>query len=590
MKTDKQKPGLRRTLSNLLFLLRPWWRYGKLLALGMILTESVFLTLSMALSIKLPQAVIDKIETGRPFNEVLLTAAAYLVAMLVCNVLNTWYNADYYPRKIPYVSGRIERSIYEHALTVDSIHLDSPDFYDSYKLATEQFVTKAYDAVYRTSMVVSIFVQIITCAAIIFVNAPPIITVVIVFGVISALLQVRWGKAAAERNKRAVKPRRRMDYIRRLLFQKSVQADLRSNTVRAPLLHTYDTATAEITKNNKTFIRKEFFTDVGTWLCSNLPTVTVLIYVAWALTSGKLEGIGVYATLIAATEKLRNLSETIGWCFAMTAELSAYAEQVRAFFEIKSDIEPQTTGAAPPDGAFSLALRGVSFTYPNADFGLKNLNISIAPGEKIAIVGENGAGKTTLSKLLLRLYDIGSGEILYNGKSIRDYNIHALRRKIGVAFQDPQLYALTVRENMCVYNKSDDETLRAVLKTVGLDLDLDAEVTREFDESGVMLSGGEAQKLALARLLHGDFGLLLLDEPSSALDPIAEYEMTKLMFERSRTTTIMVAHRLSTIRSADRIYLIADGEVAEQGTHDELIALGGKYAEMFNKQAENYVR
>jgi ATP-binding cassette subfamily B protein len=143
---------------------------------------------------------------------------------------------------------------------------------------------------------------------------------------------------------------------------------------------------------------------------------------------------------------------------------------------------------------------------------------------------------------------------------------------------------------MCVYNKSGDDTLLGVLKTVGLELDLNAEVTREFDEAGVMLSGGETQKLALARLLHGDFGLLLLDEPSSALDPIAEYEMTKLMFERSRTTTIMVAHRLSTIRSADRIYLIANGEVAEQGTHDELIALAGKYAEMFAKQAENYVK
>jgi ATP-binding cassette subfamily B protein len=119
---------------------------------------------------------------------------------------------------------------------------------------------------------------------------------------------------------------------------------------------------------------------------------------------------------------------------------------------------------------------------------------------------------------------------------------------------------------------------------------LDKPVSREFLEDGIMLSGGETQKLALARLLVGEFGLLILDEPSSSLDPLAEYKMTKLMFEASTTTTIMVAHRLSTIRYADRIYLIDNGELVEQGTHEELMALGGKYAEMFSKQAENYVK
>ena len=163
---------------------------------------------------------------------------------------------------------------------------------------------------------------------------------------------------------------------------------------------------------------------------------------------------------------------------------------------------------------------------------------------------------------------------------------------MGVAFQDSNLYALTLRENLQYYNPAagDEQRLKA-LRTVGLDRldDLDKTVSREFLEDGIMLSGGETQKLALARLLMDDFGLMILDEPSSALDPLAEYKMTKLMFDVSNTTTIMIAHRLSTIRDADRIYLISDGEVAEQGTHNELMALNGKYAEMFRKQAENYV-
>lgn len=165
-----------------------------------------------------------------------------------------------------------------------------------------------------------------------------------------------------------------------------------------------------------------------------------------------------------------------------------------------------------------------------------------------------------------------------------------------------------MRENLQIYRAADDEKLNEILKAVELsgkflkkdDMQsgeaegeynpLDTELTREFEENGILLSGGEAQKLGLARLLAGDFGLILLDEPSSALDPLAEYEMTKLMFSRTNeTTTIMIAHRLSTVREADRIYLIDNGTVAEVGTHDELMKLGGRYAEMFRKQAENYV-
>jgi len=156
--------------------------------------------------------------------------------------------------------------------------------------------------------------------------------------------------------------------------------------------------------------------------------------------------------------------------------------------------------------------------------------------------------------------------------------------------QEPQLYALTVRENMTMYHSADNEALHNALRQAGLSIGLDSEVTREFSDSGIMLSGGQAQKLGLTRLLHGEFGLLLLDEPSSALDPLAEYEMTRLIFEQAATTTIMVAHRLSTIRDADRIYLISNGGIAESGTHDELMATGGTYAEMFTKQAEKYVR
>ena len=212
-------------------------------------------------------------------------------------------------------------------------------------------------------------------------------------------------------------------------------------------------------------------------------------------------------------------------------------------------------------------------------------------------VGENGTGKTTLVKLLLRLYDVENGEILVNNVPIKQYKVKELRQNIGIAFQDAPMYALSVADNMAIYNKADNSLIYRIFEIFGLDKvlkksnsNLDSDITREFDKNGLVLSGGEKQKLALARLFTKNFGLFILDEPTSALDPLAEYELNKIIFNRSsETTTIMVSHRLSTIRDADCIYLFKDGEISESGTHDKLMQLHGKYYEMFTKQAENYI-
>ena len=226
----------------------------------------------------------------------------------------------------------------------------------------------------------------------------------------------------------------------------------------------------------------------------------------------------------------------------------------------------------------------------------KNFNLHIKPGQRIAIVGENGAGKTTLTKLLLRLYDVNKGEILINGTNIKDYDIHQLRLNMGVVFQDVRVLAMSLRDNLTVYNDAPDEKLIEILDKVGLsevlkkvDANLDTMVSREFTEDGIALSGGEAQKLMLARLFTDTFGLLILDEPSSALDPLSEVNLMKNILDISNTaTTIMIAHRLSTVRDFDCIYHIENGEIIESGSHDELMSREGKYYEMFVKQGENY--
>ena len=197
----------------------------------------------------------------------------------------------------------------------------------------------------------------------------------------------------------------------------------------------------------------------------------------------------------------------------------------------------------------------------------------------------------------MRFYDVDNGSIRINGIDIKSYDVNELRSRIGAAFQNSNIYAMSFSDNIGLYGSADDDTLEYIVNKTGLNnvleknhADITTEVTKEFDENGIELSGGEIQKMAIARLFTRDFGLLIFDEPSSALDPLSEYEMTKLILDGSNlTTTIIVAHRLSTIRNVDRIIVVDNGSIKETGTHDELMLLHGEYYEMFTKQAENYL-
>jgi ATP-binding cassette subfamily B protein len=533
--------------------------------------------------------VIDHVQAGEDVSGVALAASAYLAVIIGCTfvilyVCEVWANI-----KDAQVQAKIEREIYDKAINTDYAYIDNPQYFDGYKAATEQYSQQAKLVFERVVQVVRSFMTLASIITLMAALEPMIVAFAIAGTVCAVCFQMAFVRTEARQWEETVPPQRKRDYLSRILYDKSRAADMRTNGIAGPLFDHYDKASDGLIGVFKKYRLKLFgLYAAGGWQYYAVQAAT-MVYVAFGLISGRIESLGVYATLIAASEEFCGFAYTFTERLTQTAKAGMFAEKVRSFFELRSDIEPPSGGAVPPAGAMSLELHGVSFRYPNSEFALNGVNISVKPGEKIAIVGENGAGKTTLAKLLLRLYDC-CGEIMYNGINVREYDVRALRRQIGVAFQEPQLYALTVRDNMQVYRSASDETLREALKSVGLDIELDAAVTREFGENGMMFSGGQAQKLGLSRLLFGDFGLLLLDEPSSALDPLAEYEMTKLIFDCSKTTTIMVAHRLSAIRTADRIYLIANGKVAEQGTHDELMALAGKYAEMFAKQAENYVR
>jgi len=515
------------------------------------------------------------------------TAAALVAGIFGLTALRWTFLLLYDRWKAVEIQNKINRGIYEQAIITDYKYFDNPDFYNSFTFTAGELAAKSKSALQLLTDILGSVTVIVTMTAYLTILGPFIILISFIAQAVCLFAQRIIQRLGIKKTMDALPFERKLSYIHRIAYQKQYAADMKSAGLSKMILSMFDKNSSGKTDVFKKYAKPNTWANMLQFFAWHSGQFAQLAYMIFCVFTRGL-GIGAIAGMFAAADRLSGQINQFVSYSGKAMEISLYAEKIKTFYSYKSEIEPQTTGYEPTAGAFALEIKNMSFAYPNSDFKLKNVNISVAPGEKIAIVGENGAGKTTLTKLLLRLYDIDGGEILYNNKPVREYNIHELRKKIGAAFQDTQLYALTVRDNMELYNTSDDETLRGILRKVGLDAELDREVTREFDDRGVIYSGGQIQKLGLTRLMHGDFGLMMLDEPSSALDPIAEYELTKLIFEQSRTTTIMVAHRLSTVRGADRIYLVADGAVAESGSHDELIAFGGKYAEMFVKQAEKY--
>jgi ATP-binding cassette subfamily B protein len=288
---------------------------------------------------------------------------------------------------------------------------------------------------------------------------------------------------------------------------------------------------------------------------------------------------------------LRDLLDRI----VKSKEHALFVDKMKTFLSY----QPKIVGGNKIPGVFeSIELKNVRFAYKETEI-LKGVSLKISRGDKIALVGYNGAGKTTLVKLLMRLYDPTDGEILYNGINIKEYELDAYRACIGAVFQDYKIFASTIAEN--VLADIDDGTARETVlnalkkstfdeKLESLEKSIDTELTREFYKDGTNLSGGEEQKIAIARVFAKPCELLIMDEPSSALDPISEYKLNHSISESAADkTVIFISHRLSTTRHADRIYMFESGKVIESGTHDELVAnTGGKYYEIWHAQAQYY--
>jgi ATP-binding cassette subfamily B protein len=281
------------------------------------------------------------------------------------------------------------------------------------------------------------------------------------------------------------------------------------------------------------------------------------------------------------------------WALARFSEQGKMIDKYREFLNADFKIKNGGKNAKKTEPR-EIQIKNLSFAYPNNDKPtLEDINLTIKPYEKIALVGYNGAGKTTLTNLLLRLYDATEGEILIDGENIRHSTADSHRDRFAAVFQDFQIFSCSLGENVALDVNPDEEKVWDALShscfNKKLKNGINSELLREFDDDGVMLSGGEAQKTAIARAFYKDCPYVILDEPSANLDPIAEYNLNQAMIEAAdKKTVIFISHRLSTTVNADKIYVMEKGRIIESGSHQELMELNGTYAYMFNLQAEKY--
>jgi len=322
-------------------------------------------------------------------------------------------------------------------------------------------------------------------------------------------------------------------------------------------------------------------------------------YITWRTLTGNFS-VGDLTFLAGSFLRLRGLLEGLLTSFSVTASQALYLNDLFAFFEVKPEILSAPNPRAFPDPIQrGFAFEDVGFRYPGSErWAVRHLSFTLHAGEVLALVGENGAGKTTLVKLLARLYDPVEGRILLDGHDLRDYDLEALRGNMGVIFQDFVRYHLSAGDNIAVGHIAarDDQTRIALAAKrsqadaviAGLPEGYQQRIGKRF-KGGVELSGGEWQKMAIARAYMREAAVLILDEPTAALDARSEYEVFQRFKELSSgKTAILISHRFSSVRMADRILVLAEGQIEASGTHDELLAQSGRYSELFHLQAAGY--
>ena len=544
--------------------------------------------------------VIKSIERNLDFEYIMKLMFACFLVFTFSALYSSYFKSYVVPKTDIIIYKKLYELLYTKARNVELGCYEDSEFFSRYTMALDGADRRIIDAV--TTFFHIVFGIVASAVAFyVIITIDLFVGIFVIFPILGNFVfgklmnRVYYGRYVDN-----IKNERVTQYVNRIMYLSDYAKEIRYSNVHDLMMKKFN----DSVKNTACVMAK-----YGVWGTFYMWFKNVLSYPV------VFEGVMLYAayrTIVTGSMNLSDLAiifSTMSTTSRMLIDLfnaitesmknGLYVEYTKNFLEYKEKIPEDQDGLIPDEKIKSIEFRDVTFYYKDEMPLIQNLSFRVEEKKRVALVGHNGAGKTTIIKLLLRLYDPVEGTIFVNGIDIKKYNLKAYRKLFSVAFQDYKIFAMSVKENICMGNYVSDETsvIDKALQRVGmkerierLPKKFDTNLTKEFDKDGEVMSGGEYQKLVVARAFAKDGNIKVFDEPSSALDPIAEHELYKnIIKEIGDDIMIFISHRLSSVKDADTVFVIEHGQIIERGTHKELMSLNGTYADLYRKQAKNYM-
>lgn len=558
-------------------------------------------------------AVIYCVENGKDPERILLLLLAAMVFLAAVFALQSYYDNVFCPVHRERIAGVLQQELFHKLQAADMASYDSAELYTTVTLANAEIAVRPLEA---TENLFRGFEGLVAACTIVAGTLPAnrfVLGICVVSFAAGAFLTKLRSEKEVEYDGQMKRKDKKLSLLRRLLYLPEYGKDNRLSLIHDAFLADYKDTVKEkegiAADSGRRIGRLAFWQKT---FCSAfcidflIPLYLSMVVLLW----GKLSIAAFVVAVNAGGQIQRRLEEFMG-IGSDFLKNGRFAERIRDIDKIPCHIE-NTAGACLIEKMETLSFQNVFFQYPDGTPGLKGIDLTIRKGSKIAIVGRNGSGKTTLIKLLLRFYDAASGSILQNGTDIRGFDVSSYRRQFGTAFQDFNIYAASLAENVCMGEEADGDRLLHALERAGLgggrepldmgggvrsgsrgpwdgdgSMALDAQLTRELDERGILLSGGQLQRLVLARAFYRESDIIVMDEPTAAMDVFFEREFYRTVFEGLKDkTVIFVSHRLTCVTACDHIVYMEQGRILEEGTHDRLMDLQGGYYRLFQAQLD----
>ncbi len=543
--------------------------------------------------------IIQVVTGGEAVSTVYLYISMVTALMCVLILYERYVNRVVKPLKEIELYQRMYSVFYHKAENVELECFEDTEFYNRYTMAVDQACEKMTKIVGEMTSIICAVIAGISTYVLMYRMDPRMLLFVLspivgsfVFGTIVNKLNFAVYQEVTPDN-------RKTEYVNRVMYLGEYAKEMRLSNIFQVLKRTYEEAVEHRIRVVKSYISRL------------IPNAFLQFYLSYIIIFEGLMLYGAYQTMVVHRLSLGDLSilssmmVTASWILirignsmVTCSQNGMFVYNIRTFMSYEEKIPEDAKGVLPDREIKSIEFCHVSFSYQGGKEVIHDLSFKIGKNESVALVGHNGAGKTTILKLLFRLYDPNEGKILVNGRDIKEYDLEAYRNLFAAAFQDYKIFAYSIMDNVLMERQVEDPEKVTVeaLKRAGvyekvrsLPQGIHTMLTKEFDETGAVLSGGEYQKIVVARAFASPAPIKVFDEPSSALDPIAEYDLFQAILEESQDHLMFfISHRLSSVKDADMVFMLEEGRLIEQGNHGELMEQNGKYAHMYQMQAKNY--